>query len=183
MDDDPGQHDGHDTPIDNHGHPRCHPCLARHGRRNQDVDTSDQLALFLERNPGVCQVAEYQGRIIGLSIAGHDGRRGTLHHIGVALAYRRNGIGRTLVECSFDVLRTQGQHRVHNQFKESNATALRFWKAFGVREQNDLVMISLQLGVRKKAVLTEPRNERSGVMFPASQVTSDKLRLSRRLCR
>jgi N-acetylglutamate synthase len=113
--------------------------------RTQDVDTPEQLALMLDRNPGVCQVAEYQGHIIGLTVAGHDGRRGTLHYVGVALAYRRNGIGRKLVEVSFDVLRQQGQNRVHVQFKESNATALRFWKSLGMRERNDLVVISLQL--------------------------------------
>ena len=113
--------------------------------RTQDVDTPDQLARFLERNPGVCQVAEYQGHVIGLGVAGHDGRRGTLHYVGVALAYRRNGIGRKLVECSIEALRQQGQTRLHVQFKESNATALRFWKALGVRERNDLVVISLQL--------------------------------------
>jgi N-acetylglutamate synthase len=110
-----------------------------------EVDTIEQLAAFLDRNPGLCQVAEYQGHIIGLSVAGHDGRRGTLHHVGVALAYRRNGIGRKLVECSFAALKQQGLTRLHVQFKESNATALRFWKALGVRERNDLMVISLQL--------------------------------------
>jgi ribosomal protein S18 acetylase RimI-like enzyme len=113
--------------------------------RAKDVDPPDAVRRYLDRNPGVCQVADQDGTLIGLTVAGHDGRRGFLHHVGVSGAYRRQGVGRKLVECTLAALRHAGLTRVHVQLKQGNAIGLHFWKRLGCRERTDAVVISILL--------------------------------------
>jgi putative acetyltransferase len=76
--------------------------LRSDGVRLSESDTKQDVGVFLERNPGLSAVAESAGgEIIGAVLCGHDGRRGYLHHLAVATAYRRRGIGRLLVEHCF----------------------------------------------------------------------------------
>ncbi len=59
-------------------------------------DTKDELAAYLLRNPGLSLVACRDGRIVGAVLCGHDGRRGCLYHLAVAIPHRHLGIGRAL---------------------------------------------------------------------------------------
>lgn len=113
--------------------------------RAKDVDPPDAILRLYDRNPGICQVADLSGTLIGVLMCGHDGRRGYLHHIGVAQQYRRQGVGRKLVECTFAALRHVGVSRVHLQLKQNNILGLRFWKGLGCRERMDLVVVSILL--------------------------------------
>ena len=81
------------------------------GLRN--ADRPEALARYLERNPGCSFVASGEdGEIVGVSLCGHDGRRGYLHHAAVLPAYRRRGIGRRLVEHCLAALRDEGIENV-----------------------------------------------------------------------
>jgi ribosomal protein S18 acetylase RimI-like enzyme len=71
-------------------------------RRSEGVglnesDTREAIAAFLRRNPRLSFVAQKRGRIIGIVLCGHDGRRGYLHHLAVSKHHRQRGIGRQLV--------------------------------------------------------------------------------------
>lgn len=113
--------------------------------RSRDADDPAAVRRLADRNPGLCQVAEHAGAVVGITICGQDGRRGYLHHVGVIPPLRRNGIGRALVETTFAALRDVGITRVHLQLKQSNALGLRFWKGLGCRERSDTVVVSIQL--------------------------------------
>ena len=113
--------------------------------RPRRVETDDGLSRYLAHNPDLCQVAEQDGKLIGVLVGGHDGRRGLLHHVGVLSHLRRNGVGRALVDCYLATLQEQGIVRVHTLVRQNNAAALRFWKAFGCRERANTVVISLLL--------------------------------------
>ena len=74
-----------------------------------DVDDSPAgIARYLARNPGTSFAAEEDGARIGAIMAGHDGRRGTIHHTAVHPDYRGRGAGKALVEHALAALKAEG---------------------------------------------------------------------------
>lgn len=60
-----------------------HTCKGM-GLNNLD-DSQYGIARFLRRNPDTCFVAEESGQIVGVILAGNDGRRGYIYHTAVHL--------------------------------------------------------------------------------------------------
>ena len=73
-----------------------------------EADARGNIRAYLERNPGMSFVALAGGRVVGAILAGHDGRRGYVHHLAVHPSLRRHGIARRLVERAVCVLRSAG---------------------------------------------------------------------------
>lgn len=94
-------------------------------------DSFDELEAYLGRNPGISQVAERGGWLVGAVLGGHDGRRGWIYHLAVAPEHRRAGIGRTLVERSLAKLKREGIGRVRIFVASDNHAGLAFWKRCG----------------------------------------------------
>ena len=67
------------------------------GLNNLD-DSREGIERFLKRNPETCFVAEKDEKIIGVIIAGNDGRRGYIYHTAVNPDYRIQGLGKKLVD-------------------------------------------------------------------------------------
>lgn len=67
------------------------------GLNNLD-DSKEGIGRFLERNPQTCFVAEDQGHIVGVILAGNDSRRGYIYHTATSPEYRRQGIAAALVD-------------------------------------------------------------------------------------
>jgi len=113
----------------------------------RDADTPPALARFLQRNPGLSFVAIAEaGALIGVSLAGHDGRRGYLHHVAVALDSRKHGIGRQLVDACLASLKTEGIEKVNFWVKADNLAGLAFWNRLGGMQRNDIVTVSIITG-------------------------------------
>ncbi|MEN4041926.1 MAG: GNAT family N-acetyltransferase, partial [Anaerolineaceae bacterium] len=77
------------------------------------ADSYEGVQRFLERNPGTSFVAVDGEQVVATILAGHDGRRGYLHHVAVAEKYRRRGIGEALVEKSLNQFRSLGIQKCH----------------------------------------------------------------------
>ena len=113
----------------------------------RDADSPPALARYLNRNPGCSFVAvDAAGELVGVSLAGHDGRRGCLHHVAVSPASRKQGIGRRLVEACLAALHAEGIGKVNFWVKADNADGLAFWNRLGGRERPELVTVSIILG-------------------------------------
>jgi len=112
----------------------------------RDADSPAALTRFLARNPGTSFVGVGGGEVVGVSLAGHDGRRGYLHHVAVAAAWRRRGVGRGLVEHCLAALREEGIEKVQLFVAAGNTTGAEFWKRMGWRERPDVYLMSLILG-------------------------------------
>ncbi len=110
-----------------------------------DADTKENIEKFLQRNAGLSLVAKTGTQIIGAVLAGHDGRRGYLHHLCVSLAYRRNGIGRQLVEGCMIRLREQGISKCHVFVFKDNQQGRMFWSKNGFKKRNELYIFSRNL--------------------------------------
>ena len=74
-----------------------------------DSDSKENIQLYLNRNPGLSLIAEQENELVGAILAGHDGRRGYLHHLAVSPDYRRQGIGKLLVNSCLKKLK-QAKH-------------------------------------------------------------------------
>lgn len=107
------------------------------------ADERQNIGRFLIRNPGMSFVARHNDRIVGAVLAGHDGRRGFLHHLAVASEYRNHGIGRILVEKALARIQAEGIGKCHVFIHVENTTGQAFWQAVGWAERNDLVMRSM----------------------------------------
>ena len=112
----------------------------------RDADSPPALARFLRRNPGLSFVAVAGGELVGVSLAGQDGRRGYLHHVAVRPDCRKRGTGRRLVEACVAALSAEGIEKVNFWVKADNADGLAFWKRLGGRERDDLVIVSIITG-------------------------------------
>jgi ribosomal protein S18 acetylase RimI-like enzyme len=113
----------------------------------RDADNPASLARYLRRNPGCSFVAHAKsGEMVGVSLAGHDGRRGYLHHVAVSESVRLQGIGRKLVDRCLAALKLEGIEKVNLWVKAENYAAQVFWNCIGGRERPDLLTVSILLG-------------------------------------
>ena len=106
---------------------------------NATDDSREGIAQYLRRNPATCFVAEEAGRIVGVIIAGHDGRRGFIYHTAVRPECRKQGIATQLVEHAMDALEKEGIHKAALVVFERNALGNAFWERIGFEERTDLV--------------------------------------------
>jgi putative acetyltransferase len=96
-----------------------------------ESDTLEALLRFLARNPGLSAVAIAPRELVGAILCGHDGRRGTIHHLAVAPAYRRRGLGSDLLEYCLSRLREVGIPRCNLFLYDDNEGGRRFWERHG----------------------------------------------------
>jgi ribosomal protein S18 acetylase RimI-like enzyme len=111
-----------------------------------DADAPESVARYLSRNPGTSTVAREGDHVVATALAGHDGRRGYLHHVAVDPAFRGRGLGRDVVARSIRLLREAGIERCHLFIFGKNETGQAFWRAVGWRERTDLRIYSRDTG-------------------------------------
>ncbi len=112
----------------------------------RDADSPAALARYLERNAGLSMVALHGATLAGVALVGHDGRRGYLHHVAVAPAYRRRGLGRELVQRCLTGLLAEGISKCHIFVNADNEDGKKFWHAVGWSERAGLQLMSITLG-------------------------------------
>ena len=125
------------TPAD---YPACYDLWLRTPGMglNRVDDSADGIARYLKRNPSTCFVAEEEGRIVGVILAGHDGRRGHISHTAVDSAFRRRGIGGQLVAHTMAALEQEGITKVNLVVFSRNETGNAFWESMGFTVRTDL---------------------------------------------
>ena len=119
---------------------------------NSVDDSRAGIARFLYRNPGTCFAAEDGGRIVGVILAGHDGRRGHIYHLAVLQDSRRRGVGAQLVEAAIAALAAQGIAKVSLVTFARNAEGNAFWARMGFGAREDLCY-------RDRAILAAERTD------------------------
>lgn len=108
------------------------------GLNNLD-DSKEGIDKFLKRNPTTCFVAEENGRIIGVIMSGHDGRRGFIYHTTVRPDCRKQGLGRALVNHAMEALEKEGIHKVALVVFGRNEIGNAFWEKLGFTTREDIV--------------------------------------------
>jgi ribosomal protein S18 acetylase RimI-like enzyme len=112
---------------------------------HDDCDSREGIGRYLARNPGLSFLARDGDRVLGAVLAGHDGRRGYLHHLAVHPATRNHGVGRSLVVAALAALAAEGIAKAHIFVFRTNATGRAFWQACGwhVRDELDILSINI----------------------------------------
>ena len=115
------------------------------------ADSREGIQRYLRRNPGMSFIARSGDAVVGAVLAGHDGRRGFIHHLAVDPGCRRRSVGRRLLERCLQSLAQAGIQKCHLFVMNHNREAIAFWqsvgwtarKDLGVRSRNSLARIEL----------------------------------------
>lgn len=108
------------------------------GLNNLD-DSREGIEKFLKRNPTTCFVAVEDEEIVGVIIAGHDGRRGYIYHTAVHKSHRRRGIAEKLLDKCLESLKAEGINKAALVVFERNWGGNFFWQKQGFDVRTDLV--------------------------------------------
>ena len=112
---------------------------------NDRDDSREGIAAYLRRNPATCFGAEEDGRLIGCILAGHDGRRGFIHHTAVCPDCQRRGIGAALASAALEALKQEGITKVALLVFRRNEPGNAFWEKQGFTLREDICYRNLAL--------------------------------------
>ncbi|MBO4637755.1 MAG: GNAT family N-acetyltransferase [Clostridiales bacterium] len=111
--------------------------LCGNGLNDKD-DSREGIEKYLKRNPSTSFVATCDGRVVGVILCGHDGRRGIIQHACVSPDMRRLGIGNELVALALEALKNEGINKVLLVAFKKNEGGNAFWEAQGFTLREDL---------------------------------------------
>lgn len=106
------------------------------------ADSREGFFAFLEKNPGLSFGAEVDGTLIGGILGGSDGRFGSIHHLVVLPEFRKQGIGKHLVELCLAQIKAAGLEKCHIFINKDNEAGLKFWTDHDWIERVELTMAS-----------------------------------------
>lgn len=112
------------------------------GMTLRDADSKDNIAAYLQRNPGLSFIAKEQAHIVGAVLAGTDGRRGYLQHLCVMDKHRSKGIGQELVSKVLEELQAIGISKTHLFVHDANEYAQEFYQKLGWVARDNVCMFS-----------------------------------------
>lgn len=101
-------------------------------------DSREGIEKYLKRNPGTSFVAKEGDRVVGVILAGHDGRRGFIHHACVTENHRRRGVGARLLQLALEALKKEGIHKVALLVFNRNEAGNAFWESQGFTARDDV---------------------------------------------
>lgn len=107
------------------------------GLRTLD-DSKAGIHQFLKRNPNTNFICRVENRFCGIILCGHDGRRGYIYHTAVHEKYRKQGIGRKLVEATMTALEEEGIKKAALVVFKNNDNGNSFWESIGFTQRIDL---------------------------------------------
>ena len=108
-------------------------------------DSREEIAQYLKRNPGLSRVAEADGKIVGVALCGHDGRRGWIYHLAVARTHRRQQVGKILLEDCVNGLRGAGLKRAIILVAGDNRGGHEFWLRNGWENIDGAIAMTREL--------------------------------------
>ena len=108
-------------------------------------DSREEMAEYLQRNPGLSRVAEGDGKIVGVALCGHDGRRGWIYHLAVAPTHRRQKVGKLLLDACVERLRDAGLKRAIILVAGDNPGGQQFWLRNGWENINGAIAMTREL--------------------------------------
>lgn len=106
---------------------------------NDTDDSKEGIKRFLDRNPETCFAACENDDIIGVILAGNDGRRGFIYHTAVSPDCRGRGVGTALVNAALEALKDLGITKTALVVFDRNEVGNAFWEKQGFTARNDLV--------------------------------------------
>lgn len=91
------------------------------------------------------KVIEHDDTIVGVSIGGSCGERGTISHTWVAEGHRNHKLGQILSDASSCALYHGGARSIHLMTVPNNVAAERFWEKQGFVREADLTFLEIDI--------------------------------------
>lgn len=101
-------------------------------------DPKKDIARKLKVQRELFLVAELEGVVVGVVMAGYDGHRGWVNYLAVDIGQRRRGIGSALMRDAERRLRLLGCPKINLQVRSENRDVQAFYAALGFK--NDEVV-------------------------------------------
>ena len=108
-------------------------------------DSREEVAEYLRRNPGLSCAAEADGKIVGVAMCGHDGRRGWIYHLAVAPSHRGQKVGQQLLDACVNGLRAAGLKRAIILVAGDNPRGHEFWLRNGWEDIDCAIAMTREL--------------------------------------
>jgi N-acetylglutamate synthase len=105
-------------------------------------DAPERVQSEMQRGETIFLLAEVDGRLAGVVLGTHDGRKGWINRLAVASHCRRQGIARRLVREAEARLEAQGIDIVAALIETPNVGSLRFFERIGYLHDPDIEYVS-----------------------------------------
>jgi GNAT superfamily N-acetyltransferase len=99
----------------------------------------------LEKHDRFFKVLELDGHIVGGSIGGASGIRGTISHLWVDREHRKHGLGHLLSDASLQALYDMGARHAHLMTVSGNVGADTFWRHQGFQEATETEFLEIDI--------------------------------------
>lgn len=100
-------------------------------------ETNESIKRYLLRNQGISKVARNsENEIVGAVLAGHDGRRGLIHHLVVTKRSQKKGIGKALLKEALASLKREGITKVFLFVLNENTNGIKFYEHLNWKKEN-----------------------------------------------
>lgn len=106
------------------------------------LESREGISRMIEKNPGLCLVAEEQGKLVGALLASFDGRQAMLHRLAVDKEYEGRGIGRSLFQEVEKRLKEAGAPKVFFYCREE---LLGYFRKMGYKRWPGFILLSKNL--------------------------------------
>lgn len=90
-------------------------------------------------------VHEISGQIVASVMVGHDGHRGAIYYLAVAVENQKTGLGRGAVLAAENYLKKLGVWKINLMIRSENEAVLGFYQAIGF-EKNEVVSMGKRVG-------------------------------------
>jgi ribosomal protein S18 acetylase RimI-like enzyme len=99
-------------------------------------DPKKDIARKLKMQRDLFLVAELEGVVVGVVMAGYEGHRGWINYLAVDIGQRRRGIGTALMRDAERRLRLLGCPKINLQIRRENTAVQAFYAAIGFSEDD-----------------------------------------------
>jgi ribosomal protein S18 acetylase RimI-like enzyme len=103
-------------------------------------DPKKDIARKLKVQRELFLVAELEGSLVGVVMAGYEGHRGWVNYLAVDLGQRRRGIGTALMRDAERRLKLFGCPKINLQIRRENTAVQSFYAAIGFKEDEAVSM-------------------------------------------
>ena len=103
-------------------------------------DPKKDIARKLKVQRELFLVAELEGLVVGVVMAGYEGHRGWVNYLAVDIGQRRRGIGTALMRDVERRLKLLGCPKINLQIRRENAAVQAFYAAIGFSEDASVSM-------------------------------------------
>jgi ribosomal protein S18 acetylase RimI-like enzyme len=83
---------------------------------------------------------DVDGRLLGTAMVGHDGHRGWVYYLAVAVTVRRQGLGRDLMRECEEWVRSRGVPKIQLMVRHSNEDVIAFYEGVGYTDGEVVVL-------------------------------------------